>query len=711
MSYPEITDPNFYQKILNKKEFNENKIENVLKNIYYLEPQQRFLANYLDPKTPYKKILVYHEVGTGKTITSIAVAESNIAKYSNIKILVFCKNPTIIENYQQNLKKVQILKHPENYIFLTYKSLSEYTKSFPEKSVVIIDEIHNLVSDNLSETLKTCIDNSGDFKLVLLSGTPMYDHVSQIFDILNFVVPIDLRVDSKAQGLFNKEVLTPAGKEYLKIMAKGVVSFLKIDSKTFAKQKNIDLYLEMEAFQKKGYLEINNKKQTLYLNEVAASLIVYPNYISHVKEISGDFLKIENVKYHSIKLYTLYQQLKSNSGKSIVFSNYIVNSTGINLIKLFFDVNKISYILISENMKESKFDQIKKFNNSKNNSEILLSSNIISEGISTKDVYNIHIIDLHWNDSRLQQVIGRAIRKNSHSKTNVTVKIFKYICIIPGHRTIDEYKYAISNSKKIGIEEAKNILNQVAVDCWLNKSRNGTIECIYEPVSKELSLDTTTFKIDPLKYAFIKDKITSLFLKINYLKLETIKQKVNLFQDKFSNEEIEQTLSNLNYSEIIGPNNLPGFLIRKGKYLIFNSKNTIFFSNINEKCLEINFKQKDNKIILEKKIKKENTIKKTKISIDFFQKNEEYINDIFAHTYNKYGEDDSELRIIDLTEIDPLEEDIRKISIGKKISILSKSELINTSKKLNLDISSLKNKEIVELIKNYFINNNFVFKK
>ena len=710
MSYPDIQDPNFYQKILDKKEFNENKIENLQKDIYYLEPQQRFLANYLDPKTPYKKILVYHEVGTGKTITSIAVAESNISKYSNIQILVFCKNPTIIENYRQNLEKVKIEKHPQNYIFLTYKSLSNYTKSFPENSVVIIDEIHNLVSENLSEILKTCIDNSGQFKLVLLSGTPMYDHVSQIFDILNFVVPIHLRVDPKAQGLFNGELLTPAGKEYLKIMAKGVVSFLKIDSKTFAKQKNIDLYLEMELFQKKGYLDIVHKKQTLYLNEVAASLIVYPDYISHIKEISGDFLKIENVKYHSIKLYTLYQKLKSTSGKSIVFSNYIVNSTGINLIKLFFDINKISYILVSENMKESKFEQIKKFNSSKNNSEILLSSNIISEGISTKDVYNIHILDLHWNDSRLQQVIGRAIRKNSHSKSNVTVKIFKYICIIPGHETIDQYKYKISNAKKIGIEEAKNILNQVAVDCWLNKSRNGNLECIYEPIQAKNNIDLSTFKIDKLKYSFIKKKILSLFLKTNYLKLETIKQKVNLFEDSFSNEEIDQTIESMNGISCIGPNGNKGTLVKKENYFIFNSNNTIYSSNLNEKCLKLVFKQKDNVVVLEKKIKKEGVVK-SKISIDFFEKNGEYIGESFLHTYNKYGEDDSELRIIDLTEIDPLEEDIRKISIGKKVSILSKQELINTSDKLNLDITSLKNKEIVELIKNYYIKNNLIFKK
>lgn len=59
-------------------------------NIYILKPFQKMLRNFMSPYTPYRSILIYHEMGVGKTCTAITIAESlkNIVKNSDSKIYV-----------------------------------------------------------------------------------------------------------------------------------------------------------------------------------------------------------------------------------------------------------------------------------------------------------------------------------------------------------------------------------------------------------------------------------------------------------------------------------------------------------------------------------------------------------------------------------------------------------------------------------------------
>jgi hypothetical protein len=90
-TYPDPTDPEFQYKIFKKREFYYNKIpyrsklENYdeIKNYrdkicggdFGLKEQQAFLTNFINPDTPYKGLLIFHGVGTGKTCAAITIAE------------------------------------------------------------------------------------------------------------------------------------------------------------------------------------------------------------------------------------------------------------------------------------------------------------------------------------------------------------------------------------------------------------------------------------------------------------------------------------------------------------------------------------------------------------------------------------------------------------------------------------------------------------
>ena len=97
--YPLYDEPDFYDKILSKREFN------IEEKFGFLESHQEFLKNYISTATPYDSILLYNALGTGKTCTSISIAEGFKEQvYKNgKKIIVITKNKNLQINFLQEL--------------------------------------------------------------------------------------------------------------------------------------------------------------------------------------------------------------------------------------------------------------------------------------------------------------------------------------------------------------------------------------------------------------------------------------------------------------------------------------------------------------------------------------------------------------------------------------------------------------------------------
>ena len=101
-SYPSTNDPELISKIYKKREFYYNRVprRNKLTNYEDIESyraancktgeidpreQQIIIPNYINPNTHYKGVLLFHGVGSGKTMTAIRVAEQfkeQVKKYS-----------------------------------------------------------------------------------------------------------------------------------------------------------------------------------------------------------------------------------------------------------------------------------------------------------------------------------------------------------------------------------------------------------------------------------------------------------------------------------------------------------------------------------------------------------------------------------------------------------------------------------------------------
>lgn len=97
-AYPDLKDPVFLQKLLARREFADslqttwkqktNPCQGSTQDDFEATPVQRFVANFLSPKTPYNSALLYHGVGVGKTCAAITIAEAWLQFYPREKVFL-----------------------------------------------------------------------------------------------------------------------------------------------------------------------------------------------------------------------------------------------------------------------------------------------------------------------------------------------------------------------------------------------------------------------------------------------------------------------------------------------------------------------------------------------------------------------------------------------------------------------------------------------
>ena len=117
--YPSLNDPNFNIRITEKQEYNhlyrtdDTKKENIeefantqCKSEFQILPHQQFVRNFMSIDTPFNSLLLYHELGTGKTCSAIGVAEETrrYLKRSGItRQTIVVGNSNILSNFRLQL--------------------------------------------------------------------------------------------------------------------------------------------------------------------------------------------------------------------------------------------------------------------------------------------------------------------------------------------------------------------------------------------------------------------------------------------------------------------------------------------------------------------------------------------------------------------------------------------------------------------------------
>jgi superfamily II DNA or RNA helicase len=176
-SYPLISDDDFYLRNSLKEEFRElssdgtEELPRPVNGVRQPYKYQNIVSKLLSSLTTVDSQLIFHGLGTGKTLTSIYLAESilnnKFAKKDETRVLVVTPSHTLENNYKKELEDYSPHNYEERlkkYNFTTYGKLAkklqsgEYEKLVKKysNSVIIMDEIHNLYPAKLESKNKKC---------------------------------------------------------------------------------------------------------------------------------------------------------------------------------------------------------------------------------------------------------------------------------------------------------------------------------------------------------------------------------------------------------------------------------------------------------------------------------------------------------------------------------------------------------------------------
>lgn len=335
-------DENFYEAIYKKKEFYENRLQSTEKfprEMGMMMKHQKTIARYFSGHTPYDRLLLVHEMGSGKTCSAIGAIEQIKSENGAIKgAIIIAKGKQILNNFvnellhkctagqyiPENFEKLSDEKKARRipkmirdfYILKTIetfaKTIKKTTDADLEKQfsnrIIVIDEVHNLriqpekkrESLEIYQQYHRLLHVVTNCKIMMLSGTPMKDSPDEIASVMNLILPLDNQLPLGEEFLASymdktDDVYTvkPSMSKDLKNKFKGRVSFLRSMQSTVEKKyigkKDVGTLkhlivdpLKMSKFQSKYYakgykIDRDGSKKGIYTNSLDSTLFVYPD--------------------------------------------------------------------------------------------------------------------------------------------------------------------------------------------------------------------------------------------------------------------------------------------------------------------------------------------------------------------------------------------------------------------------------------------------
>lgn len=285
----------------------------------------------------------------------------------------------------------------------------------------------------------------------------------------------------------------------------------------------------------KALTELYNRKEELLkvdegLKEVSPKYNAIINTLDKTNGTSviySDYRKVEGLKTMGISLEANgYSQLKvvMNENKVIdiefdqsvkfLYAKFSDPDTG-SFMK---EANEIILNIFNNKFGElkpnikAKLEQYKSIVNNNGNLrgdfiKVLMITRSGAEGISLKNVRGVHILEPYWNNIRIDQVIGRANRTNSHielPKSDRNFKVYTYMMKFSTEQ-IGELSSQIKNPKGDNKKSSDQIIKTIAnrktsvIDGFLRNLKNASVDCTIHKNS-HVGMECLTFKNELSEY-------------------------------------------------------------------------------------------------------------------------------------------------------------------------------------------------------------------
>jgi superfamily II DNA or RNA helicase len=439
------------------------------KNGIKLKPHQINVGHLLR-KHDTKGLLVFHGLGSGKTMTGLAVAK----EFSDKKIVIVAP-AAVKRRFEDDLNKLGMdSKRFSIYSYESFRPVFEKDNKILKNKILIVDEAHRLrnyghigeqgeaIGGMFSRSVLLAAQYA--YKVVFMTATPVINHPSDIAPLINILALNENKMLLPAKRhLFEKEFGTVTkAKELGKKISKYVSHYTPEDKSDFPRLSEHLELVSMSPEQRKAYLDAETKTlkmKNLYnlMKEVDLSAIDKPRKENEI--LLNRFLNVTRQVSNTVrsdsstpKISGIVKHIKNGPGPAVVYSNFMENG-----------LTPVAERLKKEGLKVEIFHgdvspvQRKKIVDRYNNGEtdVLLISSAAAEGVDLHKTRQIHVMEPHWNDPKIRQVIGRTARYKSHAELPISqrkVDVYRWISTIP-HATqfakqVDEKNKRNKSKKK-----------------------------------------------------------------------------------------------------------------------------------------------------------------------------------------------------------------------------------------------------------------------
>ncbi len=463
-----------------------------------LQPHQQRVVDRIKNQ---QGLVVAHDPGSGKTLASLAAAEE------------FGGNTQVVvpASLQQNYKK-EIAKHVvdpgSTYNIRSLQGLTRSGASTPG-NLLIVDEAHRL-RDPGSKSRNVVTDSSAK-KRLLLTGSPLYNRPYDLAGLVNLaaghtVLPKDRAgFDAKYIG---ERVTKPGFIQRLRGVKPGSTAVLKdpeglsdamkkwVDyhenprTSDFPTRRDTTVEVPFGEQQREVYDAVIGKAPSWVRSKVRSGLPpskqeskqlnAFLNAARQVSVSPGSFISnntAESSAEQSPKIQQAFMRLhsaikKNPEHRAVVYSNYL--DSGVTPYESMLKQHGISYGKFTGDMKpRDRNAMVQDYNSGK--LKVLLLSSAGGEGLDLKGTRQIQILEPHWNKEKLEQVIARGVRYQSHSdlpEDQRDVEVEHYMSTLPepgrlkklfGAKrpgAVDEYLTQLSADKDLLNQQVREALRR-----------------------------------------------------------------------------------------------------------------------------------------------------------------------------------------------------------------------------------------------------------
>ena len=414
------------------------KVAELIPDLQLQEHQQR-IADRITGEDP--RLLVYHGLGSGKSLSSLAAAEE--AKKQTGEDYGVVVPASLRGNFDKEVKKFTRNSNPE---IMSYTGLALGKKFQQQPSTLIMDEAHRLRNPGSASSVGAAEAAAKAQRLLLLTGSPITNSPSDMANLLAMLHNKQLSPEEFEKRYVGYKTVRPGLFGWLRGVKPGVKPIVKnekelrqllkgkVDYQPSKTPEGVNVQEEqvkvpLSAEQKKiqnairtkippGFLWKLDQEFPLSRDELAK----LNSFMTGLRQVSLSTQPFRADKdpskafSQSAKLQKAFQDLQKTLAedkrkKAIIYSNFI--DSGLAPYASALEKAKVPHAFFHGGVTpKARQAAVDAYNQGK--LRALLIGPAGAEGLSTRGTSLIQLLDPHWHESRSQQAKGRGLRFDSH---------------------------------------------------------------------------------------------------------------------------------------------------------------------------------------------------------------------------------------------------------------------------------------------------------